>query len=247
MSLKRLDPQYRKEKILAYVVSHYIQDIVPVSSNQIVEEQLFALSPATIRNVLAELEDDGFLTHPHTSAGRVPTQDGYRYYVDHLMEEINLLAAEKQRIMAEYSQGILELEVLLEKTSEILSQETQYPSIISIDGYGDKIFCRGISFVAGYPEFHNFQKIECLLRLLEQKERILEIINRDLEKKIHIYIGDEAGCSDMDGCSLIVSRYGKKDGPQGRVALLGPTRMNYEKTISTLEYFTELIDEMLVG
>jgi len=49
------------------------------------------------------------------------------------------------------------------------------------------------------------------------------------------------------GCSLIVSRYGKKDGPQGRVALLGPTRMNYEKTISTLEYFTELIDEMLVG
>ncbi|MDD3374365.1 MAG: hypothetical protein PHY73_01405 [Candidatus Omnitrophica bacterium] len=246
MRLKRLDPQYRKEKILTYVVSRYIQYITPVSSNQIVEERLFDLSPATIRNILAELEEDGFLTHPHTSAGRIPTQDGYRYYVDHLMEEIDLLAIEKQRILAEYSQGVLELEALLKKTSEILAQETRYPAIISIDGYGDKTFCRGISFVAGYPEFHNFQKIERLVHLLEEKERILEIINRDLERKIHIYIGDEAGCSDMEGCSLIVSRYGNENGPKGSVALLGPTRMNYEKAISNLEYFTELIDEMLI-
>ncbi len=247
MTLKRLNSQYRKEKILAYVVSEYIESINPISSNRIVEEQLFDLSPATIRNVLAELENDGFLTHPHTSAGRVPTQDGYRYYVDHLMKEIDFLTVQKRKVLSEYNQGISELEVLLEKTSEVLAQETHYPSIISIDGYGDKVFCRGIRFVAGYPEFHNFEKIERLLRLLEAKERILEIINRSLERKIHIYIGDELNCSDIEGCSMVVSHYGKENGPQGRIALLGPTRMNYEKAISALEYFTELIDEVLIG
>ncbi len=245
MTPKRLDSIYRKKKILSYVVEEYIRNITPVSSNQVVVGRFLDLSPATIRNILAELEGDGFLTHPHTSAGRVPTQEGYRYYVDHLMTEIQLLADEKQRIMAEYQQDVSELETLLEKTSEILAQETHYPSIISIDGFGDKVFCRGISFVAGYPEFHNFHKIECILRVLEGKESLLELINRDLEKKIHIFIGDEMGCSEMDGCSLIVSRYGKEDGPKGRLALLGPTRMDYEKATSVLDYFSELINEML--
>ena len=76
------------------------------------------LSPATIRNILAELEHEGFLTHPHTSAGRVPTQDGYRYYVDYLMSEIQLLEEEKRCINTSYAQDIIDLENILEKTSQ---------------------------------------------------------------------------------------------------------------------------------
>ena len=245
MTAKRLDPQYRKERILAYVIEQYIRSVTPISSGQIAEECFSDISSATIRNVLAELEDDGFLTHPHTSSGRVPTQDGYRYYVNHLMHEIKLLADEKERILHEYRQGVSELETLLKKTSEVLSQEAKYPSIISIDGNQDQVFCHGMSFVAGYPEFHNIQRIHHILQVLEAKERVLGLINRDLEAKIKIYIGDEVGCQDIEDCSLVISKFGKRGGKTGRLAVLGPTRMDYEKVISTLGYFSELIDEMM--
>lgn len=245
MASRRTDPKVRKEQVLAYVVQEYLYSVTPVSSQQIVERCLCDLSSATIRHVLAELEEEGFLTHPHTSAGRIPTPDGYRYYVDHLMHEIDLLSGEKKRIQSEYAQGISELEDLLDRTSEILAQETQYPSIISLEGPHQRIFCHGMSFVAGYPEFHNVQKIQNVLKLLEEKENLLRLINRHLAEKVGAYIGIEAGLSQMDDCSLIISRYGKDRGPKGRVALLGPTRMNYEKVFSTLEYVCDLINRMI--
>ncbi|MDP8265811.1 MAG: hypothetical protein P9M07_02560 [Candidatus Aceula meridiana] len=244
MTTKRLDPQKRKEQVLTYVVEQYICHVVPVGSSQIASECLCGLSSATIRNVLAELEDDGYLTHPHTSAGRVPTQEGYRYYVDKLMNEINLLSTEKDRIQAEYAQGMGELEGLLERTSEILAQETHYPSIISLDGR-DLIFCRGVSFVAGYPEFYNFQKIRYMLEVLEQKKELLKLIDREIDERAKIFIGREVGLPGVEDCSLVVSRFGRKGGPSGRLALLGPTRMNYDKAVSTLEYLSQLVDRMI--
>jgi len=90
MTPKKNDIQYRKEQILGITVDQYITTVTPVSSAFIAKEYDLDLSPATIRNVLAELEHEGYLTHPHTSAGRVPTQKGYRYYVDHLMKEIQI-------------------------------------------------------------------------------------------------------------------------------------------------------------
>jgi heat-inducible transcriptional repressor len=242
---RRVDPELRKEQVLAYVVHEYLHSVTPVSSQQIVERCLCDVSSATIRNVLAELEEEGFLTHPHTSAGRIPTPDGYRYYVDHVMHEIDLLSIEKKRIQSEYVRGISELEDLLDKTSEILAHETRYPSIISLEGSQGRLFCHGMSFVADYPEFHNVQKIQNVLKVLEEKENLLKLINRHLAEKVRAYIGLEAGFSQVDDCSLIISKYGKDRGPKGRIALLGPTRMNYEKVFSTLEYVCELINRMI--
>lgn len=245
MTPKRIDPQYRKEKILAYVVEQYIHNVEPISSHQVVAECFSDLSSATVRNVLADLEDEGFLTHPHTSAGRVPTEEGYRYYVDHLMHEIKFLADEKKRISMEYQKGVSALEEFLHRTSEVLAQETRYPSIISLDEDRDKVYCHGMSFVAGYPEFHNITRIHHILQVLEAKERLLDLINKKLEKKIKIYIGNEVGCRDIEDCSLVISKFGKKKGRTGRLALLGPTRMDYERAISALEYFSQIIDDML--
>src|SRR3989338_475350 len=118
MTAKKTDFQERKERVLGIVVDEYIKSTTPVGSHFIVQQYSLDLSPATIRNILAELEEEGYLSHPHTSAGRVPTQTGYRYYVDHLIDEIQLLNDEKQLIEMEYQRQGLELEGLLEKTSE---------------------------------------------------------------------------------------------------------------------------------
>lgn len=243
MVAKYTDAQARKDRVLAIVVDEYVKNVTPVGSQLLVERYHLDLSPATVRNILAELEEDGFLMHPHTSAGRVPTQRGYRYFVDHLMDEIKILEEEKARIQTEYKRGIQELEELLEKTSEVISDLTHYTSIISVDG-GDRIFCKGISFVAGYPEFHSFERIQHILHALEEKERILELINRNLQQRIQVYIGSEIAYKEMENCSLAVSSFETEKGPKGRIALLGPTRMDYERVVSTLEYFSKLMREM---
>ncbi len=240
MAAKRSDMQARKDRVLAIVVNRYIKTVSPVGSQFITDEYELDCSPATVRNILAELEEEGYLTHPHTSAGRVPTAFGYRYYVDHLMNEIQLLEGEKRHIEAECKRYRDQLELLMEKTSQVLSDLTHYTTIISVDGWESKIILKGTSYVVDYAEQSDILKIQAILRILEEKERLLALINRDLEKRTEIYIGHELALKDMDGCSLAVSGF-EKDGVSGRIAVLGPTRMQYERVVSALEYVAQII------
>ncbi|MCK5215062.1 MAG: hypothetical protein KAR05_06885 [Candidatus Omnitrophica bacterium] len=245
MTPKRADYQHRRDIILGVVVNQYIKNVSPVSSSCIAQEYLVDLSPATIRNILAELEHEGFLTHPHTSAGRVPTQDGYRYYVDYLMSEIQLLEEEKRCINTSYAQDIIDLENILEKTSEVLADLTHYTSIISVDGWEDRVFCRGTNYVVNYADMQDLDRMREILYALEKKERLLDIINQKLESKIKIYIGHEIASTNIEGCSLAVAKYKIHNGPSGRLAVLGPTRMDYQKVVSALEYFSSLINDLV--
>ncbi|MBU4334852.1 MAG: hypothetical protein KKD07_10465 [Candidatus Omnitrophica bacterium] len=244
MNTKQKEIKARKDSILAITVGRYISTVAPVSSSFIVKEHLYGLSSATIRNILAELEHEGYLTHPHTSAGRIPTQKGYRYYVDNLMNEIQLLEEETTRIKIEYKKQKLELEELFDNLSKSISETTNYTSMISVDGWDKKLFCRGTSYIVRYLDYTDIQKIEEILAALDEKERLLEIINRHLEKRIDIFIGNEMACAQMNSCSLVISEYKTKKGPSGRIAVLGPTRMNYERVVSAIDYFSSLIEEI---
>lgn len=242
MSPRKTDFQERKDRILAIVVGQYIKTVAPVGSQVITDTYKLDVSPATVRNILAELEEEGYLTHPHTSAGRVPTVQGYRYYVDHLMNEIQLLETEKRRIEAEYKRYHHQLELLMEKTSEALTDLTHYTTIVSVDGWDSKIILKGTSHVVDYPEQTDILKIQAILRILEEKERLLKLINRDLDKRIGIYIGHEMALKEMESCAMAVSQFETK-GKSGRIAVIGPTRMQYDRVISALEYISELISE----
>lgn len=241
----RIDPHQRKDIVLSMVVRHYIQTTEPVSSAYIAEEYERDISSATIRNILAELEEDGFLTHPHTSAGRVPTERGYRYFVDFLMQEMQLLAEERQRVQKEYEEGVQELESLIEKTTQIISDLTHCTSIITIDGYPRAFACRGTNYLAQATGTHSLQKVAEILKTLEEKELILELLRRDLDRRIKIYIGQETACEAFEDCALAVSRFDTRRGPAGRIAVLGPTRMDYQRVVSALEYVSEVLHEMV--
>src|SRR3989338_6590482 len=182
MVSKQVDIQARKDKVLEITIDCYIETVTPVSSAFIADEFLSDLSSATIRNILAELEEEGYLTHPHTSAGRIPTQKGYRYYVDHLMREIKHLKAQKEALKWEHSRQSQELQNLLEQMSWEISKTTHYTSIISVDGWGNKIFCKGTNYVVNYPDYQDIAKVRGILLALEEKERLLEIINKNLAK-----------------------------------------------------------------
>ncbi len=243
--VRNVDQESRKRAVLAAAINRYIREPEPVSSENIASD--FSLSSATIRNIFAELEENGYLTHPHTSAGRVPTVLGYRYYVDFLLSQIDLLDEEKNRIVREYKWEIKKMEDVLEKTSEVVARLTHYASIVSFLDWQDRYFYKGVSFVLEQPEFQDLKQIQLLIKMLEEKEELLCIINRDLKagEKVKIYIGDELGCAGISNCSLVVSSYSVKNRPVGRLAILGPMRMEYNHIIPALEYVSNVLTGLL--
>ncbi len=243
--VRTVNYESRRRAVLASTINHHIKDAVPVASEDIARE--FDLSPATIRNIFVELEDGGYITHPYTSGGRIPTSKGYRYYVDFLVSQIDLLNEEKDSIIKEYHKQISRLDDVLEKTSEVISSITHYTGIVSFLEWHDKLFYRGISFILEQPEFQDTARMRLLINMIESKKNLLDIINRDFEGKVKVYIGEELGLPEIKNCSLAVSSYSVKKKPSGRVAVLGPMRMEYQHIIPTLEYVSDALTEALEG
>lgn len=236
--VRTVDYDSRRKAVLASTIDRYISQVEPISSEEIARE--FNLSSATIRNIFKELEDSGYLTHPYTSAGRVPTVKGYRYYVDFLMGDSELLPEEKKQITLQYKEAIKKGDDMAEKSSEVLSVITHYAGLAAEEDEG-RLFYKGISFMLEQPEFSNVEHMRLLIKMLEDKAQILQIINRDFTDKVKIYIGDELGCSQMQGCSLAVSRYAASNKHSGRIAVLGPLRMAYSHIKPTLEYVSDIL------
>lgn len=120
----------RKNRLLQTVILEYINTAQPVSSTQVAQLDGMELSSATVRNLLHALERDGYLTHPHTSAGRIPTDKGYRYYVDYLINLQEILDAEHRRIETEYSKKLEEIENLLSYTSRSLAYFSHHAGFV---------------------------------------------------------------------------------------------------------------------
>jgi len=120
----------RKKKILQILIHYYIRTGQPVGSKTVAENYKLGLSPATVRNCLAELEEEDYLTHPYTSAGRVPTDKGYRFYIDRLIEVQQLVAEEKDRIHREYYLRMKKLEDILNYTSHLLASLSHYAGFV---------------------------------------------------------------------------------------------------------------------
>ncbi len=124
----RLDE--RKARLLRAVVHDFIQHAEPVGSKTLAERYALGVSTATIRNELATLEEQGYLTHPHTSAGRIPTDAGYRFYVDSL-SGVGQLARAQEEAIVHWFEGVADLEETLRRTSTLLSRLTHYTAMVS--------------------------------------------------------------------------------------------------------------------
>ena len=124
------DLDARKANILKTVVTGYVETAQPVGSSQVAREAAVDVSPATVRADMAALERDGYLTHPHTSAGRIPTDKGYRFFVDHLTSPLPLGRAKQEQVQEFFSRAHGELERMLQDTSRLLSHLTDYAAVV---------------------------------------------------------------------------------------------------------------------
>ncbi|MEW5956639.1 MAG: heat-inducible transcriptional repressor HrcA [Chloroflexota bacterium] len=121
----------RQQVVLRLVVQEYVNSAAPISSNSITKGYNLGVSPATIRNEMAALEELGYLTHPHTSAGRMPTELGYRYFVEKLMEQVDLPLDEQRMISHQFHQARLDLDQWLRLSAAVLAHSTRNASLVT--------------------------------------------------------------------------------------------------------------------
>ncbi|MEW5758186.1 MAG: hypothetical protein AB1755_01755 [Candidatus Omnitrophota bacterium] len=237
------DLEARRKNILGAIIESFIANSFPISSEFIAKEFNFGLSSATIRNAMADLEEMEFITHPHTSAGRIPTDKGYRFYVDNILGHNEIQGCQKEMISKELDFDNLDISEFLEKASDMLARLSHYPSLVSFTDWEHKIYFNGTSFIFEHPEFNDIKKLRALFGALEEKENLLKTINQNIEEPLKIYIGQENIIDEMKDCTMIISTYKRKARPAGRIAVLGPTRLRYSQVIPLIEYTSCLLSD----
>lgn len=229
----------RRKEILRAVIELYLQSAHPVSSEALLEQYSFDFSSATIRNVFKDLENKGYLTHPHTSAGRVPTDRGYRFYINDLMEHVELSNDEKKILKRFFANHFDRRIDVFESASRILSQCTHYAGIASHRKSNSVYYC-GLSYLLAQPEFRDPEEIRSIVRTVED-DRLLDVMRREMDSVIEVVIGRECDCVEMSNCSLIVCECRDAHGELAKIALLGPRRMAYRRVIPMMSYMADLI------
>lgn len=121
----------RRAAVLQLIIDDYVRSAVPVGSENIVKTYGLGLSSATLRNEMARLEEDGYISHPHTSAGRVPSDKGYRYYVESLMQDRDIAADEKLRILHQFHQSAMEMSEWLQLAASVLAQSASNLAVVT--------------------------------------------------------------------------------------------------------------------
>ena len=340
----------RKMKILQAIIKTYLETGEPVGSRTISKMAELNLSSATIRNEMADLEEMGYILQPHTSAGRIPSDAGYRLYVDQMMAEKALEREQKQEAETVEHDALLakvdRLENLLQQVAKVLAYNTNYATMVSAPNYkntnvkfiqlsqvdetqllavivvegnviknkmitvqqplandellkfnvllntfltglslqeinleliqtmkqqagvhadilehifegimdavhsaeGLEVYTSGANNILKYPELGDASKAGELLEVLEEKKALNELIGststdtEDNNYGIQVYIGDETPIKTMNDCSLVTATYELEEGVRGKIGIIGPKRMDYDKVVTILKNLTGELD-----
>ena len=229
----------RQEKILNRIVEDYIDLAEPISSEFLEKKHDFGISPATIRIEMQKLTDKGFLSQPHTSAGRVPTDKGYRFFVDNLLKEgISEFedVFEIEKMLKEEREDILRFASHLSKFLAETSSNLAAIHLLEKDFF----FKEGWEGVLEEPEFEEKNLVFGFAHLLENFEKNIEALK--LNSKIKVYIGKENPFPKAKDFSIISSKCILPDEEEGIISLLGPKRMDYDRNISLINSLTKLLE-----
>lgn len=231
----------RQEKILESVIKEYTLTAIPVGSKVLVEKYRVDASSATIRNEMADLEEKKYLYQPHVSAGRIPTDKGYRYFVEKLMKDNSLTKREQTKMQEELLKLKAKNTRLTRTTVKLLSGLS---GNLAISGNLDnnEFADFGMKELFEEPEFQELDEVCRLAETLDYVDEMFDKIVGELnEKETKIFIGKENPIEKFSNCSMIVSPYRLKSGEKGVLALIGPKRMKYAKNKSLLEYVRKII------
>lgn len=332
----------RQLQILQVIVDDFVFSAQPVGSRQISKKDWITYSPATIRNEMADLEELGFLEKTHTSSGRVPSEKGYRFYVDHLLQPKTMSGQEINLIHSLFHNQIVEMEQVIRESANILSDLTTYTTILLGPNVGQhrvkrfqivplteqtavaiivtdnghvenrtitlpqgfapsdiektvnilnerlvgapllelqrrleletfevlrqhintadsiiqslknvatvqsegKIYFGGKTNMLNQPEFHDLNKVRALMELMDKESQVISLFHPG-DTGIHIRIGSENNLMAMEDLSVITATYSVGKEQEGSIAIIGPTRMDYQRVVSLLDVIRSGLSRVL--
>jgi heat-inducible transcriptional repressor len=234
----------RQIAILAAIIEQYAEIAVPVGS--VILAKLFNVSSATIRSEMARLEEMGMIMQPHTSAGRIPTDQGYRFYVNTLTEQH---ANEQQPQQLDRSARAIEARVntygdradrAIRSAVDSLVDLTQNLGLATI---GDELYMSGIGNLFSQPEFMSGTHAQSVARLLDNLDPWLR--EAAPNEPLNVYIGAENPIGKTSGASLIISRFRSPYSDRSYIGVLGPTRQSYGKVMRLVRHAGAMLEEVL--
>jgi heat-inducible transcriptional repressor len=229
----------RQEKILQAVVEQYAEVASPVGSSLLAK--VFSVSSATIRAEMAELERLGLIMQPHTSAGRVPTDKGYRYYVNQLAGTKDLPGERRaQRALTARVQHGGMPEQTIRNAVDTLVELTHNLGMATI---GNQLYMSGLSNLFGQPEFMHPGQVQEVARLLDNLQPWLN--ETAPNEPLSVYIGRENPIGRTAGASLIISRFRSPFSDRSYIGVLGPTRQSYRDVMGLVGRAGKALEETL--
>ncbi|PIP28480.1 MAG: hypothetical protein COX29_00900 [Candidatus Moranbacteria bacterium CG23_combo_of_CG06-09_8_20_14_all_35_22] len=234
----------RLKKILAVVVEEYTNSAIPVGSKILEDKYGLKVSSATIRNDMVELEKEGYLHQPHISAGRIPTDKGYRFFVESIMPDQKLSLTDQKKLQAEVLKLKAKNQRLSRTTAKLLSSLS---GSLAISGSEKEFYDFGIGELLENPEFQNVDEFCRIAEALDYiDENVDTILSKLKDGETRIFIGKENPIKEISNCSMVVSPYTTKSGERGVLAIVGPKRMKYAKNKSLLDYARKLLGGSMV-
>lgn len=242
----------RQTQILVAIIEQYAEVASPVGS--VTLAKLFEVSSATIRSEMAKLEELGLITQPHTSAGRIPTDKGYRFYVNRLTEENQ---GGDEQILLNASNSKDNLRGFRAISSRVSAQNDRadhairsaVDSLVEITGnlglatIGDQLYMNGIYNLFSQPEFESGEAVQSVAQLLDNLEPWLREVAPN--EPLNVYIGSENPIGKSSGVSLIISKFESPFSENSYIGVLGPTRQNYGKVVRLVQKTGEFLEEIL--
>jgi heat-inducible transcriptional repressor len=229
----------RQKQILSAIIEQYAEVAVPVGSSLLAK--VFDVSSATVRAEMAELERLGYIAQPHTSAGRVPTDKGYRLYVNGLVEENETLPERRaERALATRVQHGGQPERTIRNAVDTLVDLTHNLGLATI---GNQLYMSGLSNLFGQPEFIGGAQVQQVARLLDNLEPWLR--EAAPNEPLSVYIGSENPIGRTAGVSLIISRFRSPFSDHSYIGTLGPTRQSYKDVMTLVRHAGETLEEVL--
>lgn len=230
----------RQQKLLSAIIEQYAEVASPVGSSLLAK--VFNVSSATVRAEMAELERHGFITQPHTSAGRIPTDKGYRFYVNILAEQNEALPERRaEKALAARVQNAGAPERMIRNATDTLVELTHNLGLATI---GNQLYMSGLSNLFGQPEFMgSTPQVQQVAQLLDNLEPWLR--EAAPNEPLSVYIGSENPIGRTAGVTLVISRFRSPFSDRSYIGTLGPTRQNYRDVMNLVARAGRELEEEL--
>lgn len=231
----------RQRQILCAIVEQYAEVASPVGSSLLAK--VFGVSSATIRTEMAELERLGFIAQPHTSAGRIPTDKGYRFYVNNLSETPPKSTSEERRGERALTARVHGGGVPERTIRNAVDTLVELTSNLGLATIGNQLYMSGLSNLFGQPEFMQGAQVQQVASLLDNLEPWLR--EAAPNEPLNVYIGRENPIGRNAGCSLIISRFRSPYSDRSYIGVLGPTRQSYRDVMSLVSHAGQALETAL--